>query len=324
MGYAFTFPAAKLLAGCRVGCYVHYPTISGDMLRKVIERRPSYNNDARIAESQAVSWGKYVYYYLFSLAYGAVGGWCSSLTMVNSTWTKNHIDGIWGIDSTLVFPPCLSASSHLSSQPTTVGSDRDESLMISIGQFRPEKDHRLQLSSLKKWKTLTKLNRVLKLVLVGSCRGKEDRDRIQQLKQFATETLGLVEGQDFEFAVDATKQQVDELYSKALIGIHTMWNEHFGIGVVEMMAAGVIVIAHDSGGPRHDIVKDAKLPASRAGFLATDDEEYARAMETILSLSETDRAEIRNRAREHIRKFTEEDFARGFVEAVQAKLLTLR
>jgi hypothetical protein len=30
------------------------------------------------------------------------------------------------------------------------------------------------------------------------------------------------------------------------LGIHTMWNEHFGIGIVEMMAAGLITIAHRS------------------------------------------------------------------------------
>ena len=28
-GYAFTFIVAKLLAACRVVCYVHYPTITG-------------------------------------------------------------------------------------------------------------------------------------------------------------------------------------------------------------------------------------------------------------------------------------------------------
>jgi hypothetical protein len=28
------------------------------------------------------------------------------------------------------------------------------------------------------------------------------------------------------------------------LGIHTMWNEHFGIGIVEMMAAGLLTIAH--------------------------------------------------------------------------------
>ena len=35
-----------------------------------------------------------------------------------------------------------------------------------------------------------------------------------------------------------------------------MWNEHFGIGVVELMASGVVAIAHDSGGPKLDIVGD--------------------------------------------------------------------
>ena len=45
------------------------------------------------------------------------------------------------------------------------------------------------------------------------------------------------------------------------IGLHTMWCEHFGISVVEMMAAGLVMIAHDSGGPRMDIVN----PALRAG-----------------------------------------------------------
>ena len=33
-------------------------------------------------------------------------------------------------------------------------------------------------------------------------------------------------------------------------------NEHFGIGVVEMMAAGLAVVAHDSAGPKEDIVVD--------------------------------------------------------------------
>jgi alpha-1,2-mannosyltransferase len=33
-----------------------------------------------------------------------------------------------------------------------------------------------------------------------------------------------------------------------------MWNEHFGIGVVEYQAAGLISVVHNSGGPKGDIV----------------------------------------------------------------------
>eukprot|EP01047_Picozoa_sp_COSAG01_P097354 COSAG01_NODE_27698_length_679_cov_0.910345_1_plen_145_part_10 len=37
-GYAFSFPVARYLGGCSVGCYVHYPTISTDMLAAVASR----------------------------------------------------------------------------------------------------------------------------------------------------------------------------------------------------------------------------------------------------------------------------------------------
>ena len=36
--------------------------------------------------------------------------------------------------------------------------------------------------------------------------------------------------------------------------VFSMWNEHFGISIVEMMAAGLVVIAHKSGGPLMDII----------------------------------------------------------------------
>lgn len=48
--------------------------------------------------------------------------------------------------------------------------------------------------------------------------------------------------------------RLENYLREASVGIHTMWNEHFGISVVEMMAAGLVVVAHDSGGPRMDIV----------------------------------------------------------------------
>ncbi len=35
-----------------------------------------------------------------------------------------------------------------------------------------------------------------------------------------------------------------------------MTDEHFGIGIIEYMAAGVIPVAHNSGGPQMDIVVD--------------------------------------------------------------------
>lgn len=51
MGYAFTFPVFSLLGGCKIGCYVHYPTISEDMLQNVKSQSSSVNNDKTVAAS---------------------------------------------------------------------------------------------------------------------------------------------------------------------------------------------------------------------------------------------------------------------------------
>ena len=49
-GLAFSLPVFKLF-GCRVGCYVHYPTISTDMLKLVADKKESYNNSKVISSS---------------------------------------------------------------------------------------------------------------------------------------------------------------------------------------------------------------------------------------------------------------------------------
>ena len=144
-GAAFTFLVAKVLAGCKVGAYVHYPTISTDMLRLVWERRPSYNHDADISSSSLKTYAKSLYYIFFAVAYGLVGS-LADLVMVNSTWTHDHIRRLWRLAAMtgkihIVYPPC--ATSSLVDLPL----EEREKIVLSIGQFRPEKDHSLQLRS---------------------------------------------------------------------------------------------------------------------------------------------------------------------------------
>jgi len=54
-----------------------------------------------------------------------------------------------------------------------------------------------------------------------------------------------------EFKVNIPYPELVSEMQKGMIGLHTMWNEHFGISVVECMAAGLIMIAHASGGPKY-------------------------------------------------------------------------
>lgn len=99
-----------------------------------------------------------------------------------------------------------------------------------------------------------------------------------------------------------------------------MWNEHFGIGIVEMMAAGLIVIAHDSGGPKSDIVQVEE--SQRTGFLANNEAEYAEALFRALTMEPSSAMAIRSRAQQSALRFSDQVFADAFQrEILQAKLL---
>ena len=89
------------------------------------------------------------------------------------------------------------------------------------------------------------------MVLLGSTRNAEDEELVKRLKQRAVD---LNIQSSTEFVVNAPFTQLQALLSRSSIGIHTMWNEHFGISVVEMMAAGLVVVAHRTAGPLMDIV----------------------------------------------------------------------
>jgi ALG11 mannosyltransferase N-terminus len=58
MGYAFTFHVVILLGRISVGAYVHYPTISTDMLARVKSRTKWHTNTDKISSSTTLSHAK--------------------------------------------------------------------------------------------------------------------------------------------------------------------------------------------------------------------------------------------------------------------------
>ena len=107
-----------------------------------------------------------------------------------------------------------------------------------------------------------------------------------------------------------------------------MWNEHFGICIVEYMASGLIVVAHDSAGPKNDIIipvyprDELKYALNNdsekaTGFLAASIEEYVSALEFIFS-HEKDLHYIRQNARDRARNFSTEKFVTLFKEKVKS------
>ncbi|KAK2406850.1 asparagine-linked glycosylation protein [Trifolium repens] len=308
-GYAFTYPLARLF-GCKVICYTHYPTISSDMLSRVRQRSLMYNNDSLVAKSVWLSRCKIIYYTFFSWLYGIVGS-CTHLAMVNSSWTKAHIEKLWGVPDRIkrVYPPCDTSGL----QVLPLERSAEIPVIISVAQFRPEKAHSLQLEAFSL--AIKRLESALpkpKLQFVGSCRNKSDDERLQRLKDKAIE---LNVNEQVEFHKNVTYRDLVGLLGGAVSGIHSMTDEHFGISVVEYMAAGAIPIAHNSAGPKMDIVLDED--GQQTGFLACTVEEYADAIFNVIKMSETERLKMAAAARRRASRFSEQRFCDDFKAAVR-------
>jgi alpha-1,2-mannosyltransferase len=307
VGYAFIYPIFKLF-GAKVVSYVHYPTISSDMLKVIESRKTTFNNSSRVSKSLILSTLKLYYYKLFSVIYGIMGRF-SDVVMVNSTWTAGHINEIWKINSVIVYPPCDTTS--LLDFPL----ENRNRTMISVAQFRPEKDHAFQveiMARLFEQYPEYRKKRAVKLVFIGSVRNEDDAKRVSELQQ-------LIKQKELQNAIhiveNASYQELLGYLETSLVGLHAMKNEHFGISIIEYMAAGLLPVAHDSGGPKADIV------STKSGFLASDVDGYVKALSTIFEMDPQDQTIMQQTARRRVLlKFSENVFIENFVKSIKSLL----
>jgi alpha-1,2-mannosyltransferase len=226
------------------------------MLKLVYERRSSYNHNSEVASSKIKSFLKLTYYGLFALSY-SLAGYAADLIMVNSSWTCSHIAWLWrwSPKPIIVYPPVaveeFAPNDSKQSKLRLMKLKEETRIIVSVAQFRPEKDHELQLKAFQKLLKDHNNNKSdknfrssggrslqydnVRLLLVGSCRDEGDRDRVKALKLLAEE-LGIRDKVDFVLNVPFTGDNgVIGYLQRSTVGLHTMWNEHFGIGVVEVI-----------------------------------------------------------------------------------------
>lgn len=306
IGFTFTLPVFKLHQSTVI-TYVHYPTISNDMIQNVrTSTHSSFNNRAIFTRSPVLRRMKLLYYKLLAHLYGFVGRQ-ADLVMVNSTWTQNHIDSMWHLKSQVVYPPC-DVESFKSIRPTRTTTNSSSTLnVISIAQFRPEKNHQLQIEAFDYFLSKTEAFES-KLTLYGGCRDNDDRQRVDELKDYIhrldlAKNIDIVVGAPFEQLLDGIKN--------ADVAIHTMKNEHFGIVLLECMAAGLITIAHNSGGPRTDIIDDTK-----SGFLADNLEDFGEVLVSVSKMSAAQRIAISECSTKKADQFSTQVFEDSFIRLV--------
>ncbi|KAG8214910.1 mannosyltransferase, partial [Butyriboletus roseoflavus] len=210
-----------------------------------------------------------------------------------------------------VYPPCDTR------EMTRFSLQGRERIILSVAQFRPEKNLSMQLHAFAQllmdhpeYKSLGIVSSEdpVRLVLLGGARHQDDLDRVESLRALARE---LDVQNQVSFVVNAPYSDMLGWLSRSSIGISTMIDEHFGINVVEFMAAGLIPVTHASGGPLNDIAVPYK--SQPTGFHARTPGEFATAMHEILTMNAATDQGYRERARRWaVEKFSEEEFVKGW------------
>jgi alpha-1,2-mannosyltransferase len=261
MGYAFALGFSKiLLQDVPTGAYVHYPTISTDMLESLDPDSNMGGQGVNAGRGTGLrGLGKKAYWHIFAAFYSWVGA-SIDIVMTNSSWTLDHIRALWGEwrhelkkeRAIAVYPPVAVEELEREVEVSEASEAKRVPVLLYIAQFRPEKNHQLILTAFAKFKaTKTPASKDAKLVLIGSVRDDGDSKRVYELRLLANE---LQIKDSVEFHLDASWPEILDWLRRASVGVNGMWNEHFGIGVVEYQAAGLISVVHNSGGPKRDIV----------------------------------------------------------------------
>ena len=326
MGYSFSVALCHyLFPHVPTAAYVHYPTISTDMLSSLDDAtgNKGLNSGAGSGFRGAM---KRLYWRLFARLYGWTGSKID-LVMCNSSWTKGHISALWKRKTVktattfgnVVYPPCAVEDLEAKIEVSTQSESKRERILLYIAQFRPEKNHALILRSFSQYlHSLTNFGNtnaesLPKLALIGSVRsGTPDETHIYSLRLLAHE---LHIRDHVSFICDAPYSLIEDHLRRSSIGVNGMWNEHFGIGVVEYQAAGLIPVVHDSGGPKLDIV--VPYQGKPSGFHAETEEQFADAFRDALNMSSAETVEMRLRGREVAKRFTEGEFARRWISEME-------
>ena len=315
MGYAFAVAFCRyLFPSVSTAAYVHYPTISTDMLDSLSDTTGTKGVNAGTGTGWK-GWAKKQYWHLFAWVYGWVGRQID-VVMCNSTWTRNHIAQLWKRRSsawqpTIVYPPCPVEELSAKVKVDKDSESKRQNIMLYIAQFRPEKNHSLILRSFAKYYHSTKAN--AKLVLVGSVRSNTpDEKHIYNLRLQVRE---LHIDDATTFICDAPFSLIQEYLQKASVSVNGMYAEHFGIGNVEGLAAGLIPVVHKSGGPYLDIV--VPWEGKEIGYHAENEEEYADAFKAVSEMQDDERLEMRLRGRRSTIRFGEEEFKRKWEKEME-------
>jgi alpha-1,2-mannosyltransferase len=148
-----------------------------------------------------------------------------------SDFTRQFVRARWARESTTLYPPCpIDLYDNL-------GIPKQD-LVVTIGRMAPEKRLGLFLE-------LARRIPAVDFAIIGSM-APEGRSYYEGLRAAAPSNVSFI---------ISPLRKVKDILGQAKVYVHCAQNEHFGITIVEAMAAGCVPVVNDTGGPR-EIVSD--------------------------------------------------------------------
>ena len=195
-----------------------------------------------------------------------------------SNYTGNFVRDKWNRDSITLYPPC-----PVEDYAPFADIQERENLVLTVGRIVPEK-------KLDSFVELAKMVPDTRFVAVGSV-SSEARGYYERLKEKGPE--------NFSFILSPLRR-VKEILGRAMAYVHCAEGEHFGITIVEGMAAGCVPVVHDSGGPVEIVTTDV-------GFRWRDLDSAAKQIKTLAS-NDSLREKLSSNASSRAKRFDAETF----------------
>ncbi|MDO8452523.1 MAG: glycosyltransferase family 4 protein [bacterium] len=220
----------------------------------------------------------------------------------NSEFTKSFIDKEFGVKSIVLYPP-------VSTEDFSPG--KKENIILYVGRFSTLQQSKGQDILIECFKKLNAKD--WKLVLAGGSEvgGKEF---VQDLKKLA-------KGSNIEILENLPFSEIKSLYSKAKI----FWSaagygvteeetpekvEHFGMTLVEGMAAGVVPLASNKGGHK-EVIKNGEN-----GYLWETEEELVKLTHKLIN-DERRLNSLAEKAKKDCEQFSEQRFEKELLEIIK-------
>ncbi len=202
------------------------------------------------------------------------------LFVCNSQYTRKAILNKWKRNAEVVYPPV---------DVRNFSPSLKEDFVVTVGRFVRTKNYELVVEVAKQMPTV-------KFMIIGR---KQNSDTYY-------EKIERVKPPNVELLTNVSPDVMSSVLSRAKVYLHTMVGEHFGISVVEAMAAGCIPVVHNIGGTKESI--------ANFGYAYGDVEECVGYIRKALDSNKDPRL-----IAEHAERFSSENFRKTFVATLQSK-----